>query len=78
MFEQKSDSKLFEENDRKLLETLAGPAALAIRNAKMAKEMVEKNRMQKEIEIVGEIQKTLLSQNKMGNFQLQVLISLPK
>ena len=67
---KKSDSKLFEENDRKLLETLAGPAALAIRNAKMAKEMVEKNRMQKEIEIVGEIQKTLLSQNKNGQFPI--------
>ena len=67
---KKSDSKLFEENDRKLLETLAGPAALAIRNAKMAKEMVEKNRMQKEIEIVGEIQKTLLSQNKSGKFPI--------
>ena len=67
---KKSDSKLFEENDRKVLETLAGPAALAIRNAKMAKEMVEKNRMQKEIEIVGEIQKTLLSQNKNGKFPI--------
>ena len=67
---KKSDTKLFEENDRKLLETLAGPAALAIRNAKMAKEMVEKNRMQKEIEIVGEIQKTLLSQNKNGKFPI--------
>ena len=30
-------------NDRKLLETLSAPAALAIRNAKMASEMVEKN-----------------------------------
>ena len=30
----------------------------------MAKELIDKNRMQKEIEIVGEIQKNLLSQNK--------------
>ena len=30
----------------------------------MAKELIDKNRMQKEIEIVGEIQKTLLSKNK--------------
>ena len=55
---------MFEESDRKLLETLSAPAALAIRNAKMAKELIDKNRMQKEIEIVGEIQKNLLSQNK--------------
>ena len=67
---KKTNGKLFEENDRKLLETLSAPAALAIRNAKMAKELVEKNRMQKEIEIVGEIQKTLLSQNKKENFPI--------
>ena len=47
---KKTTNKLFEESDRKLLETLATPAALAIRNARMAKELVDKNRMQKEIE----------------------------
>ena len=67
---KKTSNKLFEENDRKLLETLSGPAALAIRNAKMAKDLVDKNRMQKEIEIVGEIQKTLLSQNKKEKFPI--------
>ena len=67
---KKTNNKLFEENDRKLLETLSGPAALAIRNAKMAKDLVDKNRMQKEIEIVGEIQKTLLSQNKKEKFPI--------
>ena len=67
---KKTSAKLFEENDRKLLETLSAPAALAIRNAKMAKELIDKNRMQKEIEIVGEIQKTLLSQNKEDNFPI--------
>ena len=67
---KKSTSKLFEEGDRKLLEVLTGPAALAIKNAKMAKELIEKNRMQKEIEIVGEIQKTLLSQNKDEKFPI--------
>ena len=45
---KKTTNKLFEESDRKLLETLSGPAALAIRNAKMAKDLVDKNRMQKE------------------------------
>ena len=67
---KKTDNKLFEENDRKLLETLSGPAALAIRNAKMAKDLIDKNRMEKEIEIVGEIQKTLLSQNIKENFPI--------
>ena len=67
---KKTSTKLFEENDRKLLETLSGPAALAINNAKMAKDLIDKNRMQKEIEIVGEIQKTLLSQNQKENFPI--------
>ena len=67
---KKTSTKLFEENDRKLLETLSGPAALAIKNAKTAKELIDKNRMQKEIEIVGEIQKTLLSENKNDEFPI--------
>ena len=67
---KKTDNKLFEESDRKLLETLSGPAALAIRNAKMAKDLIVKNRIEKEIEIVGKIQKTLLSQNIKENFPI--------
>ena len=67
---KKTDNKLFIEDDRKLLETLSAPAALAIRNAKMAKEMIEKNKIQKEVEIVGEIQRSLLSKNKKDNFPI--------
>ena len=67
---KKTNDKLFIEEDRKLLETLSAPAALAIRNAKMAKEMIEKNKIQKEVEIVGEIQKSLLSQNKKEGFPI--------
>jgi sigma-B regulation protein RsbU (phosphoserine phosphatase) len=44
---KKTDDKLFIEDDRKLLELLSTPAALAIRNAKMAKEMVEQNKTEK-------------------------------
>ena len=67
---KKTNDKLFVEDDRKLLETLSAPAALAIRNAKMAQEMIEKNKIQKEVEIVGEIQKSLLSKNKKENFPI--------
>ena len=38
--------------------------------AKMAKDMVEQNKIQKEVEIVGEIQKSLLSANKKEPFPL--------
>ena len=67
---KKSENNLFEEEDRNLLETLAAPAAFAIRNAKMAKEMIDKNKVQKEIEIVGEIQQSLLSKNKEETFPI--------
>ena len=67
---KKTANKLFEEGDRQLLETLSSPAALAIRNARMAKELVDKNRMQKEIELVGEIQKSLLSANQKQPFPI--------
>ena len=67
---KKTDDKLFIEDDRKLLELLSTPAALAIRNAKMASEMIEQNKIQKEVEIVGEIQKSLLSSNKKETFPL--------
>ena len=67
---KKTDNKLFQEEDRQLLETLSAPAAFAIRNAKMAKDMIEKNKIQKEVEIVGDIQKSLLSKNKKDNFPI--------
>ena len=67
---KKTTNKLFQEEDRQLLETLSAPAAFAIRNAKMAKEMIEKNKIQKEVEIVGDIQKSLLSKNKNSKFPI--------
>ena len=36
----------------------------------MAKEMIEKNKIQKEVEIVGDIQKSLLSKNKKEDFPI--------
>ena len=36
----------------------------------MAKEMIEKNKIQKEVEIVGDIQKSLLSKNKKEQFPI--------
>ena len=67
---KKTNNRLFEEEDRQLLETLSEPAAFAIRNAKMAKDMIEKNKIQKEVEIVGDIQKSLLSKNKKDAFPI--------
>jgi len=46
---KKTENKLFQEEDRKLLETLSAPAAFAIRNAKMAKDMIDILRLYIEI-----------------------------
>ena len=67
---KKTDTNYLKKEDRQLLETLSAPAAFAIRNAKMAKEMIEKNKIQKEVEIVGDIQKSLLSKNKKEDFPI--------
>ena len=67
---KKTNDKLFIEDDRKLLELLSKPNALAIKNAKMAKDIDKQNKLKKEIEIVGEIQKSLLSSNQKESFPL--------
>ena len=51
---------LFSNEDLKLLETLAASASLAILNARMAIELVEKEKMARELELAAEIQKSLL------------------
>lgn len=53
---------LFSNEDLKLLETLAASASLAILNARMAIELVEKEKMARELELAAEIQKSLLPQ----------------
>ncbi len=51
---------LFDASDRHLLQVLASSAALVIRNARMAVELVEQERIRKELELAREIQATLL------------------
>ena len=51
---------LFSEPDLLMLQTLAAAAALAIRNARMAEELVEQERVNREIELAIEMQRSLL------------------
>jgi sigma-B regulation protein RsbU (phosphoserine phosphatase) len=51
---------LFEESDRLFLVALASAAALAIHNARMAAQLVEQERVRKELEVAREIQRSLL------------------
>jgi len=51
---------LFNEQDRDLVTALAGAASLAIHNARMAKALVEQERIRRELELAREIQRKLL------------------
>ena len=60
MVNKHGGDNLFNNEDLKLLETLAASASLAILNARMAIELVEKEKMARELELAAEIQKSLL------------------
>jgi len=55
-----SGDGLFQAADERLLEALAASAALALRNARMAAELVERQRLESELEIAAEIQRSML------------------
>jgi len=57
-----SDDGLFDENDRQLLQALAGMVSLAVHNARMAEALVEQERMRRELDLAREIQRGLLPQ----------------
>lgn len=57
---KKSADGLFSPGDANLLSALAAMAGLAIHNARMAAALVEQERLKKELELAGEIQRSLL------------------
>ena len=60
LINKKDKSLLFSEPDLMMLKTLASAAALAIRNARMAEELVEQERVSRELELASEMQRSLL------------------
>ena len=50
----------FSEDDLKLLTSLANVAAVKLENARLVEEMIEKKRMERELELAGDIQQGLL------------------
>jgi len=52
--------KLFDDHDRRLLRTLAAAAGLALHNAQLARDLVEQERVRRELELAAEIQRNLL------------------
>ena len=59
---------LFEENDRHVLQALSSSAALAILNARMAEELVEQEKLHRELELAAEIQRGLLPERQPSPF----------
>lgn len=65
---KKGGDGLFGDNDRHLLQVLACSAGLVILNARMAAELVEKERIRHELELAAEIQRGLLPERRPPPF----------
>lgn len=65
---KRSGDGLFSDNDKQLLQALAGMVSLAISNARMTEALVEQERMQRELELAREIQRGLLPADGGADF----------
>ena len=68
LINKKDESLLFSEPDLMMLKTLASAAALAIRNARMAEELVEQERLRPELELASQMQRSLLPEARPAPF----------
>lgn len=73
LLNKRSEDGLFDLNDMQLATTVASAAALAIHNARMAVELVEQERVRKELELARQIQESLLPDNQVGDFPVHGL-----
>jgi len=62
---------LFDDNDLHLLQALSFSAGLAVLNARMAAELVEQERVKRELELAAEIQRSLLPDTKESDFPVK-------
>jgi len=67
---------LFDNDDLHLLQALSVSAGLAVLNARMAAELVEQERVKRELELAAEIQRSLLPEEKESDFPVKG-INLP-
>jgi phosphoserine phosphatase RsbU/P len=68
-----SGDGLFDDHDKHLTQALASSAALAIHNARMADNLVEQERLRKELELAREIQVGLLPHAASEQFPVQAV-----
>jgi sigma-B regulation protein RsbU (phosphoserine phosphatase) len=65
---KRTEDGLFSDTDLLMLQTLASAAALAINNAHMAEELVEQERVSRELELATEMQRSLLPDKPADSF----------
>jgi len=75
LFAARKTSRIFEEEDSKPVGTFAGFAAVALENAKLLEESIEKERLEKELDVAREVQYKILPQ-KNPNYQKFDITSL--
>ena len=61
-------NELYSETDLMMLQTLASAAALAIHNARMAGKLVQQERVNRELELASEMQRSLLPDPREASF----------
>ncbi len=66
----KRDGALFDDSDRDLLRALAAPAALAASNAALTRDLLEQNRIRRELQMARRMQRTLLPARRRGKFPI--------
>ena len=71
LINKKGGDPQFTANDLRILETMAASAGLAILNARMAEALVEQERVRRELELAGEIQRNLLPEPRGGDFPIE-------
>ena len=69
----KRDGGLFDDVDRDALRLLAAPTALALNIARMAGELVEQNRIKRELGMARRLQRSLLPKRRRGDYPLRAL-----
>ena len=70
------DGTAFDAADGEILRLVASPTALAINNARLASEIVEQQRIHRELQLARTIQKSLLPKRRRGKFPL-IGVNLP-
>lgn len=69
----KRDGRLFDETDLMALRLLAAPMALALNVARLAEELVEQNRIRRELGMARRLQRSLLPRRRRGDYPLRAI-----